>query len=183
MPHYIGMSASLDLETACQSVSFMRERGILTPLGGPAESVMVDGQDGVARWHSVQTALNAFFNTLGYYHAIALQEGRTDVVYQAVARDTRYSAALGVLFPPAPTCSEPAPTPAPSPTATPTPTPPSAPPTTLRFEGEAGSGDGQIMMRSNASGQRTIWLHAGESRSYSFSLCLGQLLRERPLFE
>jgi hypothetical protein len=176
MPHYIAMSASLDLETACQSAARMRELGLLPPLGGPAEGVMVGSGDTLARWHSVQTALNAFFNTLGFYHAITRQEGRADVVYQAVTRDSRYAAALGVIFPPAPSCSAPGPTPTPTPTPSPTPTPtPSptpapTPPATLRFEGESGWGDGHVMARSNASGQRTIWLHAGESRSHSFSL-------------
>ena len=40
----------------------------------------------------------------------------------------------------------------------------------VSFEAESGSGDGQTMPRSNASRQSTIWLHAGESRSYSFDL-------------
>lgn len=41
---------------------------------------------------------------------------------------------------------------------------------TILLEGEDGSGDGKIMPRSNASNQKTVWLHAGESRLLSFQL-------------
>jgi hypothetical protein len=37
-------------------------------------------------------------------------------------------------------------------------------------EGESGTGDGVVHWRSNASGDQTVWLHAGESRSYSFNV-------------
>jgi hypothetical protein len=40
----------------------------------------------------------------------------------------------------------------------------------LAFEGEAGSGHGQVMQRSAASGLKTVWLHAGESRQHAFSV-------------
>ncbi|MDQ4068701.1 MAG: hypothetical protein M3203_04375 [Actinomycetota bacterium] len=36
-------------------------------------------------------------------------------------------------------------------------------------EAEAGTGAGQIMMRSGASGQRTVWLHASEARQLPFT--------------
>ena len=41
------------------------------------------------------------------------------------------------------------------------------------MEGESGSGDGQVMNRSSASGLHTVWLHDGESRSLSFQLSVG----------
>lgn len=44
------------------------------------------------------------------------------------------------------------------------------PPDQILLEGEDGSGDGQVMLRSEASGQRTVWLHAGESRTLRFQL-------------
>ncbi len=50
--------------------------------------------------------------------------------------------------------------------------PPTAP-VQIVLEGEAGSGDGQVMPRSEASGQKTVWLHAGESRTLSFQLSAG----------
>jgi len=37
-------------------------------------------------------------------------------------------------------------------------------------EGEAGQGDGQIMPRSEASGQQTVWLHAGETRRLTLTV-------------
>lgn len=55
-----------------------------------------------------------------------------------------------------------------TPTATPTPT--TTPPSQIRLEGEHGTGDGYVMQRSAASGQRTVWLHNGESRTLSFQL-------------
>ena len=39
----------------------------------------------------------------------------------------------------------------------------------FRLEGESGQGDGSIMNRSNASGQKTVWLRVGEKRNWSFS--------------
>lgn len=47
-------------------------------------------------------------------------------------------------------------------------------PMPLLFQGEGGSGDGAIMMRSNAWGERTVWLHAGESRSWAFHSLAGR---------
>jgi hypothetical protein len=38
------------------------------------------------------------------------------------------------------------------------------------LEGEAGTGDGIIRPRLHASGQETVWLHEGESRTLPFSL-------------
>jgi hypothetical protein len=40
----------------------------------------------------------------------------------------------------------------------------------LIFEGESGSGDGDIRQRSRASGGRTVHLGPGERRSWSFSV-------------
>jgi len=55
-------------------------------------------------------------------------------------------------------------------TPTDTPTPTTTPPSQILLEGEDGTGDGQVMPRSAASGQRTVWLHDGESRILSFQL-------------
>ncbi len=167
MPHYMAMSASLNVGVACRSVNAMRDAGLLPPLGGPAEAMIVGSDESIRRWHSVQTALNAFFNTLGYYHAVVAQENLNDAVYQSVMRDERYVAALGVLFPPTPSCA-PGPTSTPSPFPSPSPDDPAPP--YIELEAEGGSGAGQVMPRSNASGDKTVWLHAGESRSHSFSL-------------
>ncbi len=41
---------------------------------------------------------------------------------------------------------------------------------TKSFEWEHGSGDGQIMPRSNASNKKTVWLHAGEWRALTFTI-------------
>lgn len=65
------------------------------------------------------------------------------------------------------------------PVLTPTPTPdgptPDGPTPVSRIflEGESGGGDGQVMPRSRACGESTIWLHAGESRTFSFNLGVG----------
>lgn len=61
----------------------------------------------------------------------------------------------------------PAPTPSSTPTASPTPQ------ARIPLEAEAGSGEGLIKPRSAASGQRTVWLHSGESRTLSFRLATG----------
>jgi hypothetical protein len=43
-------------------------------------------------------------------------------------------------------------------------------PAQIPLEGEAGTGDGQVMQRSAASGQHTVSLHAGESHTLRFQL-------------
>jgi hypothetical protein len=43
-------------------------------------------------------------------------------------------------------------------------------PARIELEAEAGTGAGQIMSRSAASGGRTVWLHAGEARLLSFDV-------------
>ena len=65
--------------------------------------------------------------------------------------------------------SVPDPPPAPEPPA-PTPAPPQPAPDQITLEGESGSGAGQVMPRSNASGARTVWLHDGETRVLTFDL-------------
>ena len=49
--------------------------------------------------------------------------------------------------------------------------PPSAPenPSEILLEAENGSGDGQIMPRSEASNRQTVWLHSGETRTLLFA--------------
>lgn len=42
--------------------------------------------------------------------------------------------------------------------------------TPIRLEAEAGTGAGSVMSRTNASGHRTAWLHAGETRTLAFRL-------------
>ena len=61
-------------------------------------------------------------------------------------------------------------TPPPTPTRTPSPTPMPTPLGHIVLEGENGTGDGEVLARSSASGQRTIWLHDGEFRSLPFRL-------------
>ena len=43
-------------------------------------------------------------------------------------------------------------------------------PARIELEAEAGTGAGQTMSRANASGGKTVWLHAGEARILSFEL-------------
>jgi hypothetical protein len=52
--------------------------------------------------------------------------------------------------------------------ADPTPPTPPAPPV-VRFEGETGTGDGEVRQRSQASGGRTVHLGPGERRSWTFT--------------
>ena len=54
----------------------------------------------------------------------------------------------------------------------PAPGPPQAP-DRIALEAENGSGGGSNKPRSNASGQQTAWLHAGETRRLSFSIQVG----------
>jgi hypothetical protein len=98
MPHYMGMTADLDLSQATRSVKRMLALGLMAPLGGPAESILVGPGDTVRRWHSVQTSLNAFFETIGYYHAIALRSRRVDAIYKTSSADSRLRAALASEF-------------------------------------------------------------------------------------
>ena len=98
-PHYMGMASSLDRAHSCTAINHLRDQGLMPPLGGPSESVLVNRADGQVRgWHSVQVSLNAFFNAMGYYHALARAEGRRDVVHATVCQgDPRLSAAIEVL--------------------------------------------------------------------------------------
>src|SRR5262249_23273429 len=50
--------------------------------------------------------------------------------------------------------------------------PVSTPPAAITCEAENGNGAGTIMSRSLASGGRTAWLHAGESRNCDVSISL-----------
>jgi hypothetical protein len=45
--------------------------------------------------------------------------------------------------------------------------------TQIVLQTENGSGAGQVMSRSNADGQATVWLHGNESRTITFTLCPG----------
>ena len=70
------------------------------------------------------------------------------------------------------------PTPAATPAAAgtlPPPPPPPPPPSepAIFLEGESGTGDGDVISRSAASGDQTVWLQAGESRTLSFRLDTG----------
>ena len=94
-PHYIGMAAALSVPPVTQ----MEQAGLLPPLSGPAESAHVDASGTIVRIHTAQVSLNAFFNTLGYYHALVIEESLPDVVYRAVEQDDRYRAAVAVFFP------------------------------------------------------------------------------------
>jgi hypothetical protein len=60
-------------------------------------------------------------------------------------------------------------------TALPTrPTTVASAPKLLSLEGEAGIGDGQLKSRSRASGEQTIHLAPGESRSWFFEIAAGE---------
>jgi hypothetical protein len=48
------------------------------------------------------------------------------------------------------------------------------PPTAVSLEGEAGTGDGQIVQRSRASGGRTVHLGPGERRLWTFDVRAAQ---------
>jgi hypothetical protein len=79
---------------AAVAIDAFGQQGLLPPLGGPAESVKA-GRDGtLLAWHSVQTSLNAFFHTIGLYHALAATECRSDVVYAAADSDERLRSAI-----------------------------------------------------------------------------------------
>jgi hypothetical protein len=41
---------------------------------------------------------------------------------------------------------------------------------TVLVEAEAGTGAGQVMQRSAASGQQTVWLHAGQTRTFPLAV-------------
>lgn len=50
-------------------------------------------------------------------------------------------------------------------------------PTRVFLEGEAGSGDGEILQRSRASGGQTVHLAPGEQRRWSFTVAAAAQLR------
>jgi hypothetical protein len=96
-PHYMGMAASLDPGRAQQGVDEMVRLGVFPPLVGPPEALLMEPNGQVARWHSVQVALNAFFNTLGYYHALVAERGDVDAVYGTAETDARLHSAVQAL--------------------------------------------------------------------------------------
>lgn len=100
MPHYAGMAASLNIPAAEAFIAQLEADGLLQALIGFPDSILLgSGGSSVSRYHSVQIALNAFFEFAGLYHAICLQEGRTDVIYATATTDTRLQSALAILFP------------------------------------------------------------------------------------
>jgi hypothetical protein len=144
--HYTAMAAVLDLIEANNRIEHMINLGLMYPLCGPAESVLLDTFDwSVVRWNPMQGVLNGFFSAIGYYHAVAAEEGLTDEVYMTNESDADMKAAWESLFfgPPAPQDQT--------------------------IQAESGFGDGQIMTRGNAQGLRTVLLQTGQARLMNFS--------------
>lgn len=142
-PHYISMTAALDPQRAEETIRLMRDgRNLWGAINGPPESIHL-GPDGCAApWHRAQITLNATFHVLGLYHAICSRDGRPDVAYNAVDGIAGLRQATDAVFQGLP----------------------------IILEGEHATGDGSVMYRSEASGDRTRWLHAGESASWIFDL-------------
>jgi hypothetical protein len=98
-PHYRFMTASLDINGTEKLFDRFRKAGLLSPLSGPAESILINADGTVARWHSAEIALNAWFSVMGAYHAICRRDGLVDDVYQTATTDPRLRAAIGTMFP------------------------------------------------------------------------------------
>ena len=144
-PHIELLTAALDPAQASACVKFMGERGLMPPLGGPAESALINPADeSVVRWHSMQGVLNGTLSALGAYHAVVAAEGLPDRIYDINDTDADLKLATDSLF--------------------------LGPPASATLQAEAGTGNGSSMPRGNAQGLQTVWLHAGESRSMRFPL-------------
>jgi len=89
-PHYMAMISNLETKAAAeQQVTEMRRLGLMQPLLGPAESFRYNpGNWSIAAIHTKAVSINAFFNTLGYYHGLCALEGYEDGVYRAVSQDS-----------------------------------------------------------------------------------------------
>lgn len=143
MPHYMSMTAALDIAGAEQHIRIMRdERNQWCALNGPPESIDLDIDLCGRTWNRDQVTLNAAFHVIGLYHAIRVRDGGLDVAYGAVNGVASLQQAVDVVFKGLP----------------------------LTLEGESATGQGQIMTRSSASGTQTLWLHAGESASWNVNL-------------
>lgn len=142
-PHYAAMVASLDTVGARQQVQTMRDLGLLTPMTGPAESVLLDEAGGIQRRHTKQIVLNAFFSAMGYYHGIVREEGLSDEVWSINSAVNELGEPLA-RFVAGSVAQQPE-----------------------NLQAEQGTPPpGQsltTMIRSKAEGHRTVWLHAGES--------------------
>lgn len=82
-PHYPAMTAALEPDQVKTRVAFMRTQGLMHPMCGPPESVLLDRLAGnVLRRHTKQVALNGWFSAVGYYHALAMVEDpERDLIY------------------------------------------------------------------------------------------------------
>jgi hypothetical protein len=77
----------------------MQAQGAFPPLAGPPESILLNEDGQITRYHTLQSALNASFSAIGYYHGIKAEQGGADVIYESIEKDPRLKAAVEVLFP------------------------------------------------------------------------------------
>jgi hypothetical protein len=140
-PHYAGM-VSAEHPNALESVfGYLFANRLFGPLTN-VESLGVDG-GGAIHWNSLKGSWNLGLLCLGAGRALS---GDNYAPYQALRDNAFLYQGYQTLM---------------------TSSGDQANQEEVSFEAETGSGDGQTMSRSNASSQSTIWLHAGESRSYS----------------
>ena len=97
-PHYAALVSGLDIKAAPDRIAAARSLGFMPVLSGPVESIFYDEHWNLVRVHRVQTALNAWFNTLGYYAACCLDRARENALHEAVAADPALGAAAQALF-------------------------------------------------------------------------------------
>ncbi len=99
-PHYAALTTSLHLETANALIHASREAGYMPPLSGPVESILFDDTWSPIpiRIHYLQSAINAWFNTLGYYATRCLETGETNAILDAMATDPATGPAIDSLF-------------------------------------------------------------------------------------
>lgn len=99
-PHYMAMTAAIDIANATNHVNYMIGKGLMPPLAGPAEAVLYSSNWSIRRYHTMQGVLNGFFSTIGYYHAVALAEKHDDAIYRAGLTDKELYLDINSLFAP-----------------------------------------------------------------------------------
>lgn len=97
-PHYAAMTSVLEPELLEARITQMIDYGLMPPLSGPAESVLLTSKNDIKLIHHRIVSLNAWFSLMGYYHAIVSQEARNDAVYAASDNDAVLAEALEKTF-------------------------------------------------------------------------------------
>ena len=97
-PHYAAMTAALEPDLLETRIIKMMAAGLMPPLTGPAESALLSKSNEIKLILHRVVSLNAWFNLMGYYHAIVAQEGRNDAVYAAAEKDATLATALETTF-------------------------------------------------------------------------------------